>query len=123
MYPLLITGTGLTGASAVDFGTVSASFTVNSGTSITAVTPVSSKGMVNITVTTGNGGSATSAADQFTFTAASTPPHLGTSGVDAAVPFSIGLALSLVGLIIGGFALIARRRRAARYRIDRTLGR
>jgi hypothetical protein len=62
-----ITGTGFTGASAVHFGATSAeSFTVNSDTSITAVSP-REKGTVDVTVTTPAGTSPTSAADQFTF--------------------------------------------------------
>jgi uncharacterized membrane protein len=62
-----ITGTGLTGATAVNFGSTSAkSFTVNSDTSITAVSP-KGKGTVDVTVTTPAGTSPTSAADQFTF--------------------------------------------------------
>jgi hypothetical protein len=62
-----ITGTGFTGATAVHFGTVSAtSFTVNSATSITAVSP-KGRGKVEITVTTPAGTSPTSPADQFTY--------------------------------------------------------
>jgi hypothetical protein len=64
-----ITGTGFTGATAVKFGSTSAnSFTVNSATSITAVSPtVKGTGTVDVTVTTPAGTSPTSAADQFTF--------------------------------------------------------
>lgn len=62
-----ITGTGFTGASAVHFGATSAeSFTVNSDTSITAVSP-REKGTVDVTVTTPAGTSPTGATDQFTF--------------------------------------------------------
>ncbi len=47
-----ITGTNFSGASAVKFGTTSAtSFTVNSDTSITAVAPAGTGGTINITVT------------------------------------------------------------------------
>jgi hypothetical protein len=64
-----LTGTGFTGASAVNFGATSAkSFTVNSNTSITAVSPkVKGNGTVDVTVTTPIGTSPTSAADHFTF--------------------------------------------------------
>jgi hypothetical protein len=64
-----ITGTGFTGATAVHFGTTSAkSFTVNSATSITAVSPrMKGGGTVDVTVTTPVGTSPTSSADQFTF--------------------------------------------------------
>jgi hypothetical protein len=67
-----ITGAGFTGATAVSFGTValtSSNFTVNSDTSITATVPAGSAGEVNVTVTTPGGTSATSTADQFSFTA------------------------------------------------------
>ncbi len=66
-----LTGTGLTGATAVDFGNAAAaSFVVNSDTSITAVAAPAAAGTVDITVTTAGGTSATGAADQFTFVAA-----------------------------------------------------
>ena len=61
-----ITGTGFTDATAVNFGgTAAASFTINSYTSITAVSPAESAGTVDITVTSADGTSATSSADQF----------------------------------------------------------
>ena len=65
--------TGLTGASAVKFGSVNAtSYIVNSATQITATAPAGSAGTVDITVTTPGGTSATSTADQFTYMAAPT---------------------------------------------------
>jgi hypothetical protein len=65
-----ITGTGFTGATAVKFGSTSATtFTVNSATSITAVSPkVKRAGTIDVTVTTPAGTSPTSSADQFTYT-------------------------------------------------------
>jgi DNA-binding beta-propeller fold protein YncE len=64
-----ITGTGFTGATAVSFGATSAtSFIVSSATSITATSPAGS-GTVDVTVTTGDGTSATGAADGFTYIA------------------------------------------------------
>jgi hypothetical protein len=65
-----ITGSGLTGATAVNFdGTAASSFTVNSDTSITATAPAATAvGPVDVTVTTPSGTSATSGADQFTYT-------------------------------------------------------
>ncbi|WP_342726010.1 Ig-like domain repeat protein [Bradyrhizobium sp. B097] len=67
---VIITGTGLTAATAVTFGaTPATSFTVNSSTQITATSPAGT-GTVDITVTTAAGTSATSAADRFTFAAA-----------------------------------------------------
>jgi hypothetical protein len=70
---LIITGTGFTGATAVGFGTTpAASFTVTNDTSITAVSPATGPGPVDVTVTTAGGPSATSTVDQFTFVAAPT---------------------------------------------------
>ena len=64
-----ITGTGLTAATAVDFGTTPATdVTVVNDTTVTAVSPAGT-GTVDVTVTTPTGTSATSAADQFTFRA------------------------------------------------------
>jgi len=68
--PIVITGTGFTGATAVTFGaTAAASYTVNSATQISAVSPSESPGLVNITVTTSGGTSTTSPSDQYTFSA------------------------------------------------------
>jgi hypothetical protein len=66
-----ITGTNFTGTTTVDFGGVApTSFTVNSATSITATIPaVAVAGTVNVSVTNPSASSATSAADQFIYTA------------------------------------------------------
>jgi hypothetical protein len=66
---LTITGTNLTGAMAVKFGSTNAtSFTVKSATSITAVSPAEAAGTVDVTVTTPRGTSAVSSSDHFKFT-------------------------------------------------------
>ncbi|HEY1742002.1 MAG TPA: chitobiase/beta-hexosaminidase C-terminal domain-containing protein [Granulicella sp.] len=63
-----ITGSGFTGAASVNFGSAAAtSVTVNSATSITAVSPAGSSGTVDIRVVTPGGTSPISAADQFTY--------------------------------------------------------
>ena len=65
---VIITGTGLTDASAVSFGAAGAAkYKVDSDTQITAVTPAHDSGTVHVTVTVGGVPSSTSAADAFTF--------------------------------------------------------
>jgi phosphodiesterase/alkaline phosphatase D-like protein len=63
-----ITGMKIAGVTAVRFGSVKApSFTVNSSTSVTAVSPGESTGTVDVTITTPNGTSAISSKDHFEF--------------------------------------------------------
>jgi hypothetical protein len=61
-----ITGTNFFMVSEVEFGATNATHTVNSETSITAVSPPGT-GTVDVTVTNGGGKSATSSADQFVY--------------------------------------------------------
>lgn len=69
---VVITGTGLSGATAVTFGaTAATTFANNSATQVTATSPAGT-GTVDVRVTTAGGTSATSAADQFTYVAAPT---------------------------------------------------
>ena len=71
--PVTITGTNLTAATVVKFGTTTAaSFHVTSPTTIKATTPAHPSGTVMVSVTT-PGGTATKTG--FTFTPASCPPH------------------------------------------------
>jgi hypothetical protein len=65
-----IYGTGLTGATAVKFGSVSAKISSVSATKIAAIAPYGTPGTVDITVTTHAGTSAATAADQYTYIAA-----------------------------------------------------
>ncbi len=66
---VIISGTGFTEVMEVDFGEVdAASFTVESPSAISAVTPAEAPGTVDVTVTTPGGRSATSSRDRFTFT-------------------------------------------------------
>ena len=62
-----ISGTGLSGATAVHFGSVSASILSDSATSLTATAPPSIGGSVDVTVTTTAGTSQTTAVDQYTY--------------------------------------------------------
>ncbi len=66
---VIITGTDFTGATAVKFGGNTASFTVNSSTSITATSPAGG-GTVDVTVTTPPYSSGHAPADLFTYSAA-----------------------------------------------------
>ena len=74
-----ITGTGFTGATAVDFGTTAATnVTVVNDTTITADSPAGT-GVVDVTVTTPVGTSATSSADEFIYIALAAPTVTGVS--------------------------------------------
>lgn len=65
---VVITGTGFTGVTSVQFGMTGVQFTVDSPTRITVTSPPGMGGMiVDITVTNAIGTSAVSPADQFTF--------------------------------------------------------
>jgi len=80
---LTITGANFSGATAVNFGAAPATFTVNDPTSISATAPAGT-GTVDVVVTTAGGTSATSAADQFTFSDPPTVTNISPSyGPDA----------------------------------------
>ena len=65
---MTITGTNLTGATQVVFGSVSAtSFTVTSATKITATAPAEAAGTVGIAVTTPGGTTPPAAVDNYTY--------------------------------------------------------
>jgi hypothetical protein len=78
---VVITGTGLSGATAVSFGSLSASqVAVVNDSMITAVSPPAASGPVDVSVTTAGGTSVVSSGDTFTFVAppsvtAITPPN------------------------------------------------
>jgi IPT/TIG domain len=100
-----ITGAGLSGATAVAFGgTAAPSFTVNSGTSITAASPAGS-GTVDVTVTTPGGTSATSSADHFIYLVGSVvstcdQAHLATAvAAGGTVTFTCSGTISLTSTI------------------------
>jgi len=92
-----ITGTNLTGATAVNFGTTpAAKFTVTSSTSITATTPAHAAGVVDVTVATPAGTSAITLADHYKFT------PLVTSVSPTSGPGAGGTTVTVSG---SGFAL------------------
>ena len=96
---VVITGTNLTAASAVKFGTANAaSYTVNSATQITVTSPAGSSGTVDISVTTSVGTSVTNTSDQFTYVGAptfNTTPSVTT--VDYGKPYSYGATATVEG--------------------------
>jgi hypothetical protein len=74
---VVLTGTGLTGATAVSFGGTPATlFTVNSDTQLTVLTPAHAAGTVPVTVTTAGG---TSNSVSFTYASGLAPVDLGTA--------------------------------------------
>ncbi len=75
-----ITGTNLSGATAVKFGANAATFSVNSSTQVTVAAPAGAIGTVDVTVTTAGGTSATNAGDRYVYTAAP-PPVPAVSGL------------------------------------------
>jgi hypothetical protein len=103
---VVITGTNFTGATAVSFGSTAAtSFTVDSATQITAVSPAGSAGAVNLSVTT-PGGTATSNG-AFTYATPSVAPTV-TSPSNVSVAFnSQGTAIDLTSSVSGVWSSIA----------------
>jgi hypothetical protein len=70
---VVITGTGLNGATSVTFGGVSATFTINSDAQITATVPAGSpSGIIDVRVTAPGGTSANTTSDNFNNTSAAT---------------------------------------------------
>jgi IPT/TIG domain len=91
---VVITGTGFTGATAVDFGTTAATtFHVDSDTQITATSPAHPAGAVDVTVTV-QGTSATSTADLFTYVA---PTPVVTSISPTSGPTAGGTSVTITG--------------------------
>jgi hypothetical protein len=107
-----VTGTGFTFARGVDFGTTAAtSFTINSDTSITAVTP-GGAGTVPITVR-GLDRDGSSATDAFKYDCTVAVTHLPDTA--AAQPAALaGIGLLPAGLGLGAAAVAVERRRRRR---------
>ena len=93
-----ITGTNLSTASAVRFGTTAAIITADSAGSITVTDPADAAGVVDVTVTSVGGTSATSPADTFAYAAAPTVTALSpTSGSVAG-----GTTVTITGTNLSG---------------------
>ncbi|MFD4607291.1 IPT/TIG domain-containing protein [Streptomyces sp. NPDC058440] len=91
-----VTGTGFTGVTAVQFGGGAAtSFTVLSGTQLTAITPAGT-GAVNVGVTTGQGTST----QTVTYTYVAAPAVLGVTPSQG--PISGGTSVTLTGTNLSG---------------------
>ena len=105
-----ITGSGFLGATRVQFGGVDAqSFVVNSDTQITAVTPASSPGTADVTVTTPRG---TSAVNGVAFVCAAVIPNLPKAGSGPAwtLPFGALLVVLAAGIASAAVVLKVRAR-------------
>ena len=98
-----ITGTNFNGASALNFGGIAASYTVNSNTQITATSPAASAGTIDVTVSTPFGTSVINANDQFTYgtvpTVTGVSPNAGTTAG--------GTAVTITGTNFSGATLVA----------------
>jgi hypothetical protein len=90
---VVIAGSNLSAATAIKFGSVNATITANSATSITATAPAEAAGIVDVTVTTSGGTSATSSADKFTYAASPTVSGLNPSNG----PSSGGTSVTVTG--------------------------
>ncbi len=97
---MVITGTNLTGASAVTFGgTAATAYTVDSPTQITATSPAHSAGTVQVQVTTVGGSTADTVADNFTYVTGPSISGLSpTSGPTAGGTSVVITGTNLVGL-------------------------
>ncbi|KSB89962.1 hypothetical protein AS593_00360 [Caulobacter vibrioides] len=102
---VIITGTGFAaapGTGAVVFGAAGATYTINSNTQITAISPANSAGTYDVRVTTPGGQSATSAADQFTYVPAPTV----TSVSPTAGPTAGGTSVTITGTNFTGVSAV-----------------
>jgi hypothetical protein len=95
-----VEGSNFTGATGVSFGGVAAnSFTINSDSQITVVTPAHAAGTVDVTVTSPSGSSAASSADQFQYVApnGTAPPTVATGASATLNANQTSAALSVLG--------------------------
>jgi hypothetical protein len=89
-----ITGTNFLGCGSIAFGDPPANFIINSGTQITAFTPPSSAGTVDVRVTNADGTSPTSSGDLYFYTAM--PPTV-TGVAPAQGPTAGGTTVTITG--------------------------
>jgi hypothetical protein len=102
--PVVITGTGFTVATGVNFGgTPAASFVITGDTSITAVAPVAPPGPVDVTVTSAGGTDAIGTFDLFTFVARPTITSLS----PASGPLQGGNQVIVTGTNLAGVTSVS----------------
>ncbi len=100
---VVISGTGFTGVTQVNFGGApAASYTINGDASITAVTPTTSAGQIDVTVTSAGGTDATGAFDLFTFVGAPTIASLS----PASGPLQGGNQVTITGTYLADVTLV-----------------
>ena len=90
-----ITGSGFTGTTKVEFGTASASFTVDSDTSITAIVPNGLSSNTAVTVTVTNNKSSAESSNQFSLYPA--PTITSAKGPDGNAEAKAGETVTIVG--------------------------
>ena len=101
-----IAGSNFGGASAVEFGSNStASFTVNSPTSITAASPAGT-GVVDVTVVTPGGASATGSGDRFSYVPPPPPAPAVTGVSPSSGPQAGGTSVTIAGSNLGGASAV-----------------
>jgi len=101
-----VVGTDLTGTTEVDFGTTPATtFTVDSATQLTAVTPAVTTGIVDVTVTTPQGTSPATGADLFSYQPV--PPSVYTANFGDGDITPINTATDTAGspIAVGGYPI------------------
>jgi uncharacterized repeat protein (TIGR01451 family) len=91
-----ITGTNLANATAVWFGTTAGQIISDTATQIVVVSPAHAAGTVDVVVSSAAGNSATSAADQFTYTVAAGNVNLPVAGAGPSFALAFGAASSKV---------------------------
>jgi hypothetical protein len=103
-YTVVVTGSNLNGATAVKFGTTSATIvSLDSAQQITVTAPALTAGTYDVTVTTPYGTSSTSSADQFT--ALATPTVTGVS--PSSGPAAGGTSVTITGTNFTGLVSVA----------------
>ena len=100
-----ITGTNLTGATAVGFGTTAATIVSNTDTEIVATSPAHARGQVDVRVRTAGGTAGTSAADRFTYVPLPVPVVTAISPTSG--PIAGGTSVTITGTNLTGATAVA----------------